>query len=145
MNLNIHAAEAQTSHSGPPFRVHRISMSVSGAQTLRLKHDFSVELSGIFQTPVLFGVNVMYPVNILNAAVQKKFKQSALTLGVDDVFSGTRIRVMSEPPDKSFYSDLHLQFIKRICKLTYTHRFGNTALKGKRTRGTASDDVRGRI
>lgn len=145
INLNVSHAEARTGHLGTPFTVQRIGMGINGAQTFRLKHDFSVEISGIYQTPGLFGASIIHPVNILNVAVQKKFRQSSLTLGVDDVFSGTRIRVMTDPPDKSFYADLHLQFAKRICKLTYTQHFGNTGLKGKRNRGTASDDVRGRI
>ena len=82
---------------------------------------------------------------ILNLGVQKKFDNSTLKFGVDDIFSSMRWTTIIDLPAENIYSNNFLQFSRRIFKLTYTQSFGNKILKAKRSRSTASDDVQQRV
>jgi hypothetical protein len=67
-------------------------------------------------------------------AVQKKFNASALTLGVDDIFSSFIFRTEFSDPNGNFYTKGDLQISSRIFKISYSLNFGSKVLKDKRSR-----------
>ncbi|HRB50360.1 MAG TPA: TonB-dependent receptor [Niabella sp.] len=148
-NINISANQqyAKASYSQTPFRISLINTSLSGSQQFRLPNDFGIELSGWYQSKSLWGVQTFSGLGALNIAGQKKFSKSgsALTVGVDDVFStGLRWILITDSPAEKFYSKGDWLISKRIFKITFSHRFGNSVLKQKRARSTAADDVNSR-
>jgi hypothetical protein len=130
-----------------PVTIRQLNYSFSGFQSFTLPKQYSVEISGFFQSPGLFGTARVKSFGMLNLAVQKKFPKSnsTLKLGVDDLFSSMVFRVETGSLSDEVYSSGRLQFSKRFFKLTFSQNFGNKILKDKRMRGTASDAERARV
>ncbi len=123
-------------------------VNVSGAQQFTLPKQFSIELSGFYQSKsFVFGANIVKPYGILNGAIQKKWKDNSqsLTLGVDNIFNSFVFRTSLAVPGQNIESTGYFLFSQRWYKISWTQRFGNKILKDKRNRNTASDEERKRI
>ncbi len=118
----------------------------SGSQSFTLPKKFSAELSGFFQSrSFIFGGSKIKAFGEINAAVQKKFNNSSLSVGVDNIFNSMDFRLTYAIPEQHFESNSAFIFLHRVYKLTWTQNFGNKALKDKRNRITASEEERGRV
>jgi len=94
----------------------------------------------------LFGAFEVQPFGGLNAAIQKKFKNSgALTFGVDNIFNSYKFKVSQSVASQHIESKGVFIFSQRLFKLTWSQNFGNAALKDKRNRATASEEERRRV
>ncbi len=145
--VTLNRQQAKASYTKSVQEVRLLNSTVSGFQNFDLGKQYNLELSGYYQTKMLFGAVVIKPLSMLNMAVRKKFAASGstLTLGVDNIFSSNAMRVSSDVPEERFLAEGFLQFQKRIFKLTYSFRFGNSSLKEKRKRSTASDEEQKRV
>jgi hypothetical protein len=130
-----------------PFSVEQKIYSFSSAQNFTLPHNYSMELSGYYQSKSLFGAAVISPMFVMNYGVQKKFKddKSKLRFAVDNVFNGSMFKAITDIPSENIYSAVNLAFNYRTFKLTWSYNFGNNKLKERRTRRTASDEEQGRL
>lgn len=96
-----------------------------------LPKDFSLELSGFYESKMIWGLWEFEPFGAVNIGLQKKLKENkgVFRLSVDDVFRTNIWRMHSFIPEtrvKSYlYGDLHNQSIR----LNYTRSFGNKKLK----------------
>lgn len=96
-----------------------------------LPKDFSLELVGLYESKMIWGLWEFKPLGSLNIGVQKKLKENkgVFRLSMDDVFYTNIWKMSSRMPEslvKSFlYGDLHNQSIR----LNYTRSFGNKKLK----------------
>lgn len=124
-------------------------VSLSGSQNFRFAKSYAIEVSGLYVSKGLArnGVGIRKPYGNLNIAAQKKFKNpgTALTIGVDDIFSSMNLRVIGDFPEEKTYSRVNLQFQKRIFKITFTYRFGNKTMKDRKNRNTASEEEQKRM
>ena len=124
-------------------------VSLSGSEIFRFAKRYTVEVSGLYVSKGLApnGVGIRRSYGNLNIAAQRKFTNpgTALTIGVDDIFSSMNIRAITDIPEEKFYTRVNLQFQKRIFKITLTHRFGNTSMKDRKNRATASEEERKRM
>lgn len=124
-------------------------VSISGSEIFRFAKRYSVELSGLYVTKGLSpnGLGIRRSYGNLNIAAQKKFKNpgTALTIGVDNIFSSMNIRGFTDVPEAKFSTRGNLPSPKRIFKITFTHRFGNNAMKDRKNRSTASEEERKRV
>jgi hypothetical protein len=132
-----------------PLERKATRFSVSGSQNFRFAKRYAIEVSGLYVSRGLAGngVGIRKPYGNLNIAMQRKFKKpgSALTIGVDNIFSGMKIRVINDVREGKFYTRANIQFQKRVFKITYTYRFGNTSMKDRKNRNTASEEERKRL
>jgi hypothetical protein len=123
--------------------------SISGSEIFRFAKHYTVEVSGLYVSKGLApnGIGIRKSYGNLNIAAQRKFKNpgTALTVGVDDIFSSMNIRSITDMPEGKFHTWVNLQFQKRIFKITFTHRFGNTSMKDRKNRATASEEERRRM
>ncbi|HEY0680498.1 MAG TPA: outer membrane beta-barrel family protein [Chitinophagaceae bacterium] len=123
--------------------------SISGSEIFRFAKRYSIEVSGLYVSKglALNGVGIRKPYGNLNIAAQRKFRNpgTALTIGVDDIFSTMTLRSITDIPEGNFHTWVNLQFQRRIFKITFTHRFGNTSMKDRKNRATASEDERKRM
>jgi hypothetical protein len=120
---------------------------INGAETFTLPKQFSIELSGFYQSKFLFGGSLVQPLGQLNGAIQKKFKEGnqTLTFGVDNMLNTMKINANFSAPDQNIQTKVYLQFSYPLYKITWTQNFGNKALKDKRRRSTASEEESRRV
>lgn len=144
-NLNTTWQEVQGNYKETRLKLSQFNYNLSGFQSFTVAKDWNVELSGFLQSPSLMGISKAKSFGMLNAGIQKKFENSTLKFGVDDIFSSMRWTMVIDLPAENIYTSSFLQFSRRIFKLTYTQSFGNKILKAKRNRSTASDDVQQRV
>lgn len=119
----------------------------NATHTFTLPHQLSLELSGFYQTPALFGLARMKSQGALNVGVQKKLEKErgTLSLSVSDVFWTSRIYTRSYVPAANLDVDLDILFDTRVVKLTYSRNFGNKNVKAAKQRKTGSEEERSRV
>jgi hypothetical protein len=144
-NINGTWQQVQGDYKESKVTLSQFNYNISGFQSFTIVKDFNFECSGFFQSPSLMGISKGKSFGMLNLGIQKKFDNSTLKFGVDDIFSSMRWTTIIDLPAENIYSNNFLQFSRRIFKLTYTQSFGNKILKAKRSRSTASDDVQQRV
>ena len=129
-----------------PFTIEQKNYSFNTSQNFILPKNYSIELSGFYQSKGLFGAYVTQPFGMANFGVQKKFKdnKNKLRFAVEDLFNTTVFRVSSDIPSENIYTKARLRFGYRTFKLTFTHNFGKS-IKQKRDRTTASSEEQGRV
>lgn len=144
-NLNTSWQQVEGDYKESIVKLAQFNYNISGFQSFTLAENLSFECSGFFQSPSLMGISKAKSFGLLNMGIQKKFENSTLKFGVDDIFSSMRWTMIIDLPEENIYTSTFLQFSRRIFKLTYTQSFGNKILKAKRSRSTASDDVKQRV
>ena len=148
LNISANRSEIEAVINKQKTGFSQVFLNVSGSQQFTLPKQFSMELSGFFQSKsFIFGADVVKPYGMLNFAVQKKWKENSqvLVLGVDNIFNSFRFRTSLAVPGQNIESRGDYLFTQRWYKITWTQRFGNKVLKDKRNRKTASDEERKRV
>ncbi|HET6559853.1 MAG TPA: outer membrane beta-barrel family protein [Prolixibacteraceae bacterium] len=116
-------------------------------QNLTISKSITAEVSGFYQSASLFGIAELKPYGKLDIGLEKKFNDgnSRLSLNLTDVFKTNIYKSTANVPELNLNTRVLLDFETRVVRLTYTQNFGNTKAKAARTRGTASEEERGRI
>lgn len=146
-NLQGNWQKISAVYSKGPFSVQQENFGFNSSQNFTLPHNYSMELSGFYQSKGLFGAAVVKARGLVNFGVAKKFadNKSKLRLAVNNIFNGGKLNAVTDIPAENVYATVNLTFIFRTFKATYTYNFGNNKLKDKRARATASDEEQGRV
>jgi len=145
-NLNGNWQQIGTSVGNKPVTLRNFYVNLSTTQRWMLPADLSLELTGLFSSGALFGTEKRKSVYQVDLGVQKKFGgKDLLRLAANDIFnSGSDYRMTEAlPVGASITRDFDFQLVSY--KLTYTHNFGNNALKAKRVRSTGAEDELKRV
>lgn len=119
---------------------YRINMT----KTFKLPADYSIELSGFYQSESLNGISRMGAYQNVNMGIQKKFSNdSKLRISFNNIF-GYKINYYTDGGE-GYFNEAEFRFERRIFNVSYLFNFGNEKLKSKRNRSTGSDDIRNRI
>ncbi len=149
MQNNIQGNWQQLSaiYSKGPFKVEQKNFSFNSSQNFILPHNFSIELSGFYQSKGLSGATVIKGRGLVNFGAQKKFtdNKSKLRFAINNIFDGGDFNGTTDIPSENIYSALNLRFMFRTYVLTYSYNFGNNTIKNRRQRSTASDEEQGRL
>jgi hypothetical protein len=122
--------------------------SIISTQRFTLPRDFSFEITGYYSSPSYLGTAKREPLYQLDAGLQKKLgsKKDILRFTANDVFSsGSNYRFVENLPIRGATVSRNFNFRLVAYKLTYTHNFGNKALKAKRERSTGAEDELKRV
>ncbi|HEY9342587.1 MAG TPA: outer membrane beta-barrel family protein, partial [Hanamia sp.] len=123
------------------------NVSINSTQSFKLPKDISIELSGFYNSPTLFGIYKTKAFGWVNLGVQKKLGNKAGTLRftMDNLTGPQKFVLSSNFPEHNLVSKVTLLIETTTYRLTYTRNFGNEKIKGKRERATGSEDEKGRV
>jgi hypothetical protein len=146
-NLLGVSQESTSLLEGADVRISNQYGRFNATHTFSLPHQLSLELSGFYQTPALFGLAKLKSQGGLNIGLQKKLEKErgTLSLSVSDVFWTNRIFTRTYIPEANLDVDLRILFDTRIVKLTYSRNFGNKNVKAVIRRKTGSEEERRRV
>jgi len=143
-NLTTQYQIAQTSHPPDNVTFHLYGLNINLINSLKLPKDFSIEISGMYQSKSLYGASELLPAGSLNAGIQKKLgEKGTVRLAMDDILYTNYWKNKTYIPQKldSYITyDAHNQFVR----LTYTRNFGNNKLRSVKLK-SGSEEERGRI
>lgn len=106
--------------------------------------DFSIELSGSYQSTTPMGVSQFKSRSQLNLGLKKQIGNSVLALVYNDMFNGMQWRFTADVPEINFQSYTRYDWDTRLIKFTYSYTFGNRKLKDVDVK-SGSEDERKRI
>ncbi len=130
-----------------PVRINQMNFNINSTQSFRLPKDFSMELSGFYQSPSLNGISLGKDFGALDVGIKKKLanNKGSFLFTTSDILNTLVFGGHVNLPAQNLYGDVRLQFTQRTYKLTYTRSFGNNQLKGTRNRSTGAEEEKGRV
>jgi hypothetical protein len=136
---------ARSSHLQYNNQFHLYSLNVNVINILKLPRNYSLEISGMYQSRSRSGITTFLPFGSLNVGVQKSLgTKGVIRIAVDDLLYTNNWRIKTYAPENNldvyFDYDWHNQFVR----VTYSCNLGNTKLKAVRLK-SASEEERKRI
>lgn len=129
-----------------PVRLSYANINIYGSQQFKLPKNFSLELSGFYQSKSLSGLSTVKPFGTLDIGLKKKLGQnSSLQFNASNILNTMQIRTVTDLPEQNLVSRFNLNFSQPTYKVTFTHNFGKEKLKEKRERSTGAEDEKGRV
>ncbi|MBY0479141.1 MAG: TonB-dependent receptor family protein [Chitinophagaceae bacterium] len=122
------------------------SWSLYNQHTITLPKSFSVEVSGFYNSPSIWGGTFRNrPFWGIDAGLQKRLlkEKAVLKISVSDVFFSMQWRGISN--FSGLYMDASGGWESRQLKLNFSYRFGRKEIKAQRNRSTGSEDIKNRL
>lgn len=148
MQYNITGTWQQinTKYEKAPVSMEQETISINMSQSFTLPANFSIELSGFYNSRSLNGIMVFKPMGSLDFGIRKKIgARDNLNFSVNNLFNSMDMRAYTYLPEKNLVGDVQLRFSWRTFKLTYTRSFGKQKLKASRDRATGAEDEKERV
>lgn len=126
--------------------IRRENYRINSSHSLTISKRVSGEVSGFFRSKSNSGLYERKPSGRLDIGVQWKLKNenSRFNLNVTDLLKTNKLNSVADQPELNIYTRWYLDFESRAIRLTFTHRFGNEAIK-VRKRKTASETEQRRV
>ncbi|TDE16483.1 TonB-dependent receptor domain-containing protein [Dyadobacter psychrotolerans] len=144
-NLIATLNQYKTYYRNASYDVDQFSYNVSATNSFTLPKNWTVELSGWYNSKAIYGLLVVHPQGMLNLGIQKSLmaKKATVRLNVQDLFWTNKFTGTTQFED----IDLSVKSMwpSRQVRMTFTYRFGNQNVKGARQRNTGSDDIQKRV
>ena len=146
-NLTFLSIKNRAFYEGNPIEQKVTNFSTNSTHSFKVNNSFSMELSGFYNGPSLFGSARFEEILGINFGAQYKFneKWGTIKFSVNDIFDEIRWRTSTNIPEQNISTDNFFDFSNRTFLFTYTRNFGNSKLKSARERGTAADEERRRV
>jgi hypothetical protein len=113
--------------------------------TVKLPRNFTLEISGYYNSKSVMGISEFLPRGSFNAGIQKKFNaNSILRLAMDDIFYTSVWRVKTDLSQLNFKSQINYDWHQQFVRLSYTYNFGNKKLRSVNVQ-TSSEEERKRV
>lgn len=118
-------------------------LSIDVAQSFQLPKDWSLELSGRWNSRTWQGTIYQPQQTFVNLGIQKKVKNSTVGLSWTDIFdSGSFLGFINELPQQGVVYDWNYDLEGGIVRVSYSYNFGG---KVKQARKSGADDVLERV
>lgn len=129
-DVSFYFHDYETQHLDNNVRRNVKSLTLNTNNTFKLPENFSVELSGYYQSASVFGISQFEPLGRLNFGIKKELKNDAvITLAVNDLLNTSIWRLETDMTEVNSRSFMKYDWGTRSINLTYTHTFGNKKLK----------------
>lgn len=112
--------------------------------TFTLGNCWSAELTGYYQSKMVWGLFYIKNLAQITAGIQRvsKDKNSTLKLSISDIFLTNHIAVEVDYQNQEFYTDR--TWDSRVATISYTYRFGKKTVAKARQRSGGVDDEKRR-
>ncbi len=146
-NINYDWRRISTTNNNALVQFQISDYNVNSTQRFKLPKDFSLELTGYYHSASYLGTTKFQPLYQLNIGLQKKSKKGdILRFTGNDVFnSGSNYRFVDEVSIPGAIVKRNANFGRVAYKISYTHNFGNDALKAKRERTLGAEEELNRV
>ncbi len=120
------------------------AMLFNGQNTIKLKNNWSVQLSGWYNSPYR-RIDYNRAMGMMDVGVQKKFWKDNATvkMSYSDILNTAKGGHHSEYA--GIATDLRFRFEARMVKVSLNYRFGSNEIKAARNRKTSTEDELNRI
>lgn len=142
-NVTFQHQTARTSHleDNASLTVYNVNLNVTNL--LKLPKDFSVEVSGFYQSKSVLGISQFMPMGSLNAGLQKKFgNQGTLRFAFDDILHTYHWDVKTNLSQTNLKSRIKYDWHNQFIRLTFTRNFGNKKLKSVEVQSGSEEERR---
>jgi len=121
------------------------AFQVYHSENFTLNGSTSVEISGNYQSKLIYGTFLVQPQYAVDFGMNKSLmaKKVNLKLAVSDIFKTRRGRISSAYPGLDY--KVNQRYDSRAVRLTLSYKFGNNELKESRKRSTGLDSEAGRV
>ena len=138
--------EARSFYEGNAIIIDNFNYNINSTHNFIIENGLSIELSGFYTSPSLFGRSRLGAIYGINLGAQKKFENgSSLRFNVRDAFNSIVWRGGTDLSDQGFLTDGYFDFSNQTFLISYATTFGNNKLKASRARSTGSEEERQRI
>jgi hypothetical protein len=130
-----------------PMKIDRLHININVTQSFRLPRDFGLELSGYYQSSRLAGINLQKAYGSLDVGIKKKLPgtKGTFTFSAGNLLNTQDFILTTSSPEKNQGTYLHVNFVQRNFKLTYSRSFGSDKVKERRERSTGAEEEKGRV
>ena len=141
----------QLAHTAEKVKKTYFAFSLYGSQTFSLPRDFSLEVSGFYNSPTYNGSWRIGGFGALNAGIKKSFGRGSLQLSVSDLLESMAIdNYAGTLTEEAFSVDVRSRYTtesarSRIIQFTFSRSFGNNSEEGRRAKRDATETERSRI
>ena len=120
----------------------QLSYSLNAQNTFSLPQEIKLEVSGYYNSPLLYGMFEISEQYQLDLGVTKSFGRFRAQATLNDVFNwqGNRVVIRQGDVDATVVNDWE----SRVFRLNLSYRFGNEKIKKARQRDTASEELQQR-
>lgn len=146
-NISGYYQKLNAFYKGTSLNIEQRSFDINATQSFKLPKNYSVELTGFYQSGGLFGIYKRGAMTSVILGVQKKFgpKGGTMQLNVSDFTGPPHLKFSVDAPEHNLVSNGNIRFSVTTLKLTYTRKFGLQTVKGSRSRKTGSEEERQRV
>ena len=120
----------------------QFSYVLRAQNTLSLPKEFKLEVTGFYQSPLIWGMFEVGHQYQIDLGLVKEFGPLRMQASLTDLFNWRQNPVTIRQGDISV--DVVNKWETRVFQLNLSYRFGNQKVKKARRRGTASDDLQQR-
>jgi hypothetical protein len=138
-NLNTFYNKVSSPFSEGVINAGQLSAIANLSNTFTLPHDFKLEATAYYQTPLRYGVFELKSQYQFDLGLSKKVGKWNLRASLSDVFNtrDTRVKIRQGSIDVFLTN----KWETRVVRLNATYQFGNNKIKMSRGRRTAADDI----
>jgi hypothetical protein len=135
--------EVEGSRNGAPATFSSKSFRVNSTQTISLPGELTLEGTGFYQGPSLWGSWELDPAWVVNLGLQRTLPNRAkLTLSVSDLFDSAKLSGNVGSPGEPLYIERRWRLSQRSVSLAYSMRFGGGKAAGKRQTASKEESER---
>lgn len=128
-----------------PLSLSIMNFSLNGSHKFKISKTVTAELVGFYQSPQLFGIMQWKAMGSLDFGIEKKFANSNLRLSYSDMLGTNKWTFTALIPEENLDTRGYYDFETTIVNVTYMMNFGNSKLRRKTARKTASSDEQQRL
>jgi len=145
-DVSLYYQTFETNYLESNIKKDILSINLNATSTITLPKEFSIEISGNYQSNSLWGIWQFEPIGQLNIGIRKKLTndKGTLSLSISDVLYTSVERLKTEIPAFNASTESKYDFNVRSISLTYNRSFGNKKLKSVNI-NSGSDDERKRV
>jgi outer membrane receptor protein involved in Fe transport len=127
------------------FEAENFNIKINAMQRFILPRNWSVELSGFYQSATFSGLYMQHALGSFNAVVKKKFATGTLMFSANDIFTTNKLELDAFHPVLNQVDNYCFLLAPATFQVSYAIDFGKSGIQKINKRNTGSEDEQARI